>query len=160
MNKDNDVNAWTQTDALFVDDRAQLAFQSVAFDSALEPFSRTQADTRRGAPVRQDPHRQRAPVRPSPTTIDGAKRFSELEPRAGRGGRADTRGPRYAGISCQRPLRRRRASVRCPPRVLMRRRNPCTCFRLRFDFSVRCFFMRIDSFLRSFWRRAVWAYTF
>ncbi len=46
-------------------------------------------------------------------------------------------------MSCQRPLRRRRRSVDRPPRVLIRRRNPCTCLRFRLDFSVRCFFMLV-----------------
>lgn len=152
MNDNHNVNAWTQANALLVDDCAQLTFESVALDGALEPFARAQTHTRPRAPVRQNSHRQHASMRPSSPTIDGVKRFGQLESYAGRSGRADLRGPRYAGMSCQRPLRRRRVSVRCPPRVLIRRRNPCTCLRLRFDFSVRCFFMRIDSFLRVSWR--------
>ena len=52
-----------------------------------------------------------------------------------------------AGMSCQRPFRRRRLSVFRPPLVCIRWRNPCVFFRLRFDLLRRCFFMAGSSTL-------------
>ena len=141
MDHDDEIEAAAQGEDRLIYDRSQLSFQSVAFDRPFKPASRTQTDAGFCSVVGDHPDGKCRPMRPSPPSVDGTKRVRALEPLRGGAGGAAGCALCQAGMRCQRPLRRRRLSVFCPPRERMRWRNPCVFFRFRFDFNVRCFFI-------------------
>ena len=55
-------------------------------------------------------------------------------------------------MSCQRPFRLRRLSVRRPPDDRMRLRKPCVRARLRLDLFLRCFFIALRHYTDG-WNR-------
>lgn len=107
-----------------MEDRSELSFQPVSLHGARKPAPRAQSHPCLLLTVRQRANRQRRAARPPPSSVHGVERAGQLQ----------------AGMSCQRPLRRRRLSVLRPPRELIRWRNPCVRLRLRFDLLRRCFF--------------------
>jgi len=119
----------------------QLTLQPIALSRPFEAAPRAQTDPGFSHMGGDRPDGERRSVYPSSPSVNGAKRVRALEPLRGGDGGAEGCAPRQAGMRCQRPLRRRRLSVFCPPRERMRLRNPCVLFRLRFDFNVRCFFI-------------------
>ena len=144
VNDDHRVKSASQGEVLCIDDRSELAFQPVPDHRAFESAPGPQSHPRSPLAVRQHTNRQGGPSGPSASSVDRAERFGELKPRwNGRrlGGNAQ------AGMSCQRPFRRRRLSVLRPPRVLIRWRNPCVRLRLRFDLLRRCFFTAVTLYV-------------
>ena len=141
MDHDDDVKAAAEGKGMLIHRCPQLSLESIALNRPFEPATRAQTDAGFVQVIGGHPDGEHRSVRPSSPSVDGAKRIRALEPfRGGDGGVAGC-AARQAGMRCQRPLRRRRLSVFCPPRERMRLRNPCVFFRFRFDFNVRCFFI-------------------
>ena len=136
MNHDYHVQAHPQGKRLVENQVAELPFQPVPYHSPLQPSTGPEPHARHGLLVGERADGELQPLRPVSSTGHGTKGVRTLE-RDELGGS----GVRQAGMSCQRPFCRRRLSVRLPPRVLMRWRNPCVLFRLRFERFVRCFFI-------------------
>jgi len=141
MDHDNKIEAWFQGKLTGVNNRPQLAFEPVANNRSFQPPTRAKPYTTFGLPIRHNPEGQRRTVYPASSSVDVAEGFSELKPCRGRSGLFDRANPPYAGMSCHRPLRRRRPSVLRPPRELMRLRKPCVRFLLRFDLFRSVFFI-------------------
>ena len=138
MHDDHDVDPGVPGNLAGSDQAAQLAFQPVPDDRASHAAPGPEPKPADGLVVGDRPHGEMDALCPAPAPVDRAEDLGQLQP-GNRGG--GTSVSRQAGISCQRPFRRRRLSVRRPPRVLIRRRKPWTRDRLRFDLFVRCFFM-------------------
>ncbi len=120
----------------------QLAFEPVSHHRPLGATTGTDAHPGNELVIVQPPQREAGTMQPPSAPIDGKK-----SPRTFQGSRrgwwrGSARTVGHAGMSSQRPFRRRRLRVRCPPRVLMRARNPWTRLPLMFDLVLRCFFMR------------------
>ena len=107
------------------------------------------ADAGNGKAVGQHSERQAARANPYALSVDGAKLLGASKPFTRRKGGAD-----QTGASCQRPFRRRRLSVCCPPRLRIRWRNPWTRSRRRLEVGRRCFFMRYAAAICGRPRRA------
>ena len=141
MNHHDQIQTSFQGKCACVDNRSQLPFEAVANDRPFQASSGSKADARGGLVVCQHPNGEQRSVYPTSPSVDVAECLGELQPCRGRTGALDEPDSPYAGMSCRRPFRRRRLSALRPPRELMRRRNPCTRFRLRFDVLRKVFFI-------------------
>ena len=141
MDHDDDIEAAAQGEGVLIHRCPQLPLQPVTLSRPFEPAPRAETDAGFCRVIGGHPDGERRSVCPPSPTVDSTKRVRALQPLRGGDGEVEGCATRQAGMRCQRPLRRRRLSVFCPPRERMRLRNPCVLFRLRFDFNVRCFFI-------------------
>ena len=136
VNDDDHIQSGSQRESLIEDQIADLPFEPVADHGPFHAAASPKPNPRNVLAIRQHTDGKLHAFGPSSSSIHGLKGVRALE--------GDEPGiPRLcqAGMSCQRPFRRRRLSVRLPPRVLIRLRKPCVLFRFRFDLFVRCFFI-------------------
>ena len=125
MNDDDEIQPVPELKPVRRQDRPELPLEPIAPRRPFQSAARAQPHADPVPIVGQRADRQRQPPGPPSPSID----------------RGECLGPLQAGMSCQRPFRRRRLSVLRPPSDRMRWRNPCVLARLRLDLFVRCFFI-------------------
>ena len=108
---------------------AKEPLDPVACDGVADGFANAKADPAHCHVVLENPDGERALAGPGSSTENREKSFGQ------------SKAFNQTGMSCQRPLSRRRLRTLRPLRELMRCRNPWTRWRLRFDIGRRCFFM-------------------
>lgn len=119
MKDDNDVIAADELGFVLLVDYAKQPFDAIACRRAFHASLSSKPNARGRKLIWQDADGEQRGTRPRAPSLDGQESFRESEPftqmcccRA------------QAGISCQRPFRRRRRRTSRPARVLIRTRKP------------------------------------